>query len=224
MSRSFPFVPGEVEAFARSLSPRSGMHLQAIHEYTRADGTPWWWIARWKNSRTGDKLPLPFHHDETGFVRKMPGIPHGKRPLYHLHKLGQYPDDTVTVVEGELCADCLEAVGFIATTWPNGSSAAAATDWSPLSGRPVVLWPDNDAPGMEAMREARHILGNLGCVVAEIDVERLGLSPKGDVVDWLRAFVARHGARHLHEIPEGYTLAWTDIDALPFIKERTVAA
>ena len=185
--RRFCFVPAEVEAFALSLPKRPGMRLQAVHEYNHADGSPWWWIARWKHPESGEKMPIPFHRGEGGsFIRKMPEIPHGARPLYRLHKLGQYPSEVVVVVEGEACADALECPGYIATTWPNGSQSVHAADWSPLAGRVVVLWPDNDGPGLEAMAGVHRILEGLGALVVTLDVEAMGLPPKGDVVDFLR--------------------------------------
>ena len=223
--RRFCFVPAEVEAFAESLLMRPGMRLQAVHEYTHEDGAPWWYNARWKNPETGEKMPLPFHRGPEGsFIRKMPDIPHGARPLYRLHKLGQYPSEVVCLTEGESCADALEEVGCIATTWPNGSQSVKAADWSPLSGRRVVLWPDNDAPGFEAMDKARRILHGLGAQVLSLDVEAMGLPPKGDCVDWLRLFVERHDARHLHEIPNGHAMAWAEIQALPIRTEWKAAA
>ena len=222
MNRAFPLVSASVEETAQGMRV-PGMHLEAIHEYTRADGSPWWWIARWRNSTTGEKRPLPFHFEEGACIRKMPDIPHGKRPLYRLHKLEQYRADLVYLVEGETCADCLEGLGFIATTWPNGSQSVKTADWSPLAGRRVVLWPDNDVPGFEAMEEARRILEPLGALVVALDVERLVLPPKGDCVDWLRAFVARHGARHLHEITNGHDLAAAVVEGFE-VKEWKVAA
>ncbi len=35
-------------------------------------------------------------------------------------------------------------------TWSGGSKAIAKSDFSPLSERNIVIWPDNDKPGMEA--------------------------------------------------------------------------
>ena len=222
--RAFPFVPADVETFARSLHHRPGMALQAIHDYTHADGSPWWRIARYKNPETGEKMPLPFRREGAGFVPRMPEIPHGKRPLYHLHKLGQYVYDLVYLVEGEACADALEELGFIATTWPNGAQAVLAADWLPLSRRFVILWPDFDNPGFQAMREARRILEGLGATVVEIDVAKLGLEPKSDAVDWLAAFVARRGKKHLHEIPQGIEEAGLELQELPWLEDRRAAA
>lgn len=220
--RTFLSVSAEVEAFARSLG-LPGERLEAIHDYTHADGAPWWWVARWKNPTTGRKRPLPFHRTPEGFVRKMPEIPHGKRPLYRLHNLERYLADLVYLVEGEACADLLEGLGLVATTWPNGAQSVHAADWAPLAGRFVILWPDFDAPGFEAMVTARRILEAMGATVAEVDVEALAQPPKSDCVDFVEAWVKRHGKQHLHEIPDGHDLAARAVQELPWIEDRRAA-
>lgn len=226
MKSPFLEISDEVHSQAVRLGAhlaRQGYRLEAIHSYTHPDGLPWWWVARWRNDSTGQKAPLPMRREEGGgFSLRRPEFPNGA-PLYRLHKLGQYPTELVYLVEGESCADSLEALGFIATTWPNGSQAVAKADFRPLAGRGVVLWPDNDGPGFRAMGEARQILEALGALVVALDVERLGFPPKGDCVDWERAFVARHGARHLHEIPNGHALAAAEVEAFE-VAEWKVAA
>jgi putative DNA primase/helicase len=70
------------------------------------------------------------------------------RPLYGLYLLAQYPDARVLIVEGEKCADAankkLIPLGWVAVSFPNGTSAARNTDLTPLIGRDCVCWPDND--------------------------------------------------------------------------------
>jgi hypothetical protein len=53
----------------------------------------------------------------------------------------------VFIVEGEKAADAARAVGLLATTSPQGSKSAGKADWSPLSGRDVVILPDHDDAG-----------------------------------------------------------------------------
>ena len=226
MTRAFPLIPAEVEAAALRLTgnlARQGYTLDAIHQYTTAQGVPTWWVLRWKNHTTGEKRPMPMRRTDSDFEIKRPEFGPSGAPLYNLHILSNYPEEVVHVVEGESCADALDGVGCIATTFPNGAANVEKTDWSPLAGRWAVLWPDLDAPGFEAMEKARRILRGLGARVVVLDVEAMGLPPKGDAVDWLRLFEERHGPRHLHEIPNGHALAWAEIDALP-VKEWKVAA
>lgn len=75
------------------------------------------------------------------------------RPLYNLNLLAQRPDAKVLLVEGEKAADAAASLfpHAVVTSWPNGSKAIDVIDWTPLSNRDVILWPDNDMPGRQAM-------------------------------------------------------------------------
>ncbi|MFQ5510152.1 MAG: hypothetical protein ACE5FN_12590, partial [Leptospirillia bacterium] len=69
-------------------------------------------------------------------------------PLYNQPGIAQA--NTVVLVEGEKCADALIAAGICATTAMHGAGAiakTAKTDWSPLKGKQLVVWPDKDAVG-----------------------------------------------------------------------------
>jgi putative DNA primase/helicase len=77
------------------------------------------------------------------------------RPLLHEHRLAERPDAPVLVVEGEKTADAAVPLfpHAVVVTWSGGCKAISKTAWSALAGRKVVLWPDNDAPGDQAMDE-----------------------------------------------------------------------
>ena len=67
------------------------------------------------------------------------------RVLYHLPELlGADPLRPIVVVEGEKAADRLMNIGILATTCVGGGNGVPMADWSPLAGRTIVLWPDND--------------------------------------------------------------------------------
>ncbi|MBI5135803.1 MAG: AAA family ATPase [Nitrospirae bacterium] len=71
-------------------------------------------------------------------------------PLYNQPGITRV--DTVVLVEGEKCADALIGAGICATTAMHGAGATAhtnKTDWSPLKGKRVLVWPDKDAVGWE---------------------------------------------------------------------------
>ena len=82
------------------------------------------------------------------------------RPLYGLPKLAPIPDAPVLLVEGEKTADA--AQGYFphhaVLTWSGGSNAVGKADFSPLQGRKVIIWPDNDEPGFAAALELARIL------------------------------------------------------------------
>jgi hypothetical protein len=75
------------------------------------------------------------------------------RPLCGLDALALRPEAPVIVVEGEKCkargGDALPM--YVVVTWPGGSKGVRYADWSPLAGRDVILWPDADQSGREAM-------------------------------------------------------------------------
>lgn len=76
------------------------------------------------------------------------------RPLYGCERLAKQPGAPVVIVEGEKCADALQAVlpDYVVLTWPGGSSPThiKKANWRPLSGRTVTVWPDADEPGRKA--------------------------------------------------------------------------
>ena len=64
------------------------------------------------------------------------------------------------LVEGEKCAQALIDAGVVATTAMHGANAPVdKTDWSPLAGKAVLIWPDKDKPGWDyATRAAEALL------------------------------------------------------------------
>lgn len=70
-----------------------------------------------------------------------------KPVLYDLEAIAADWSSPVILVEGEKCADALSRFGFLVTTSMGGSNAAHHTDWSPLKGRDVIIWPDHDEAG-----------------------------------------------------------------------------
>jgi hypothetical protein len=99
----------------------------------------------------GSKLVLPLSYgSEPGSPPKWQwkGVPQ-PRPLYGLDRLAGHPDAAVLVVEGEKAADAATALfpDMVAVTSPDGAGAANKADWSPLAGRRVAIWPDNDTEG-----------------------------------------------------------------------------
>ncbi|MFP6411744.1 phage/plasmid primase, P4 family [Pseudomonas aeruginosa] len=78
--------------------------------------------------------------------RKM--TPPDPRPLYN--QPGMASAAQVVLVEGEKCAQALIEAGIVATTAMHGANAPVdKTDWSPLSAKAVLIWPDRDKPGWE---------------------------------------------------------------------------
>jgi hypothetical protein len=125
-----------------------------------------------------------------GHPRGLPeSLRQGGRPLYGLPRLLATPmTERVFVVEGEAAADALIGVGHPSTTSSGGASNARMTDWTPLAGRSIVIWPDNDDAGFGYADSVTVILECLTPItdVRVIDVAILGLPTGGDAVDWLQ--------------------------------------
>lgn len=71
------------------------------------------------------------------------------RPLYNLHRLAARPNEQAVVNEGEKAVDATTILlpEYVATTSPNGCQSPHKADWTVLSGRDVLIWPDADEPG-----------------------------------------------------------------------------
>lgn len=168
---------------------REGFSLSALHFYRSADGTILY--ARVRLHRPGDtgkpeKFIRPFWRDGERWLTGEPKLTTGK-PLYGLCEVLAAPDAHVIVCEGEQKADALTQTGagcFVGVTSGSATSAGGA-DWTPLAGRDVIVWPDNDMPGQKYADEVAALLCTLGCKVERLDVSALGLGESGDVIDWL---------------------------------------
>ena len=90
--------------------------------------------------------------------------PDAPRPLYGLDRLAARPDAPVVVVEGEKSADAATAIfrDMVAVTSQGGAEADAKADWTPLRGRRVVIWPDNDSAGRKYAEAVRGHLQKVG--------------------------------------------------------------
>lgn len=91
------------------------------------------------------------------------------RPLYRIPHI--INASTVVLVEGEKKADALETVGVEATTAMGGAKAdPAKTDWSPLAGKTVIVWEDNDEAGSGLAERVRPSLEAIGCTVLRAQI------------------------------------------------------
>lgn len=165
---------------------RDGFEPLALHEYQAADGTPVYWRIRLKHPDTGDKWIRPMRWNSTGYEIGEPVFPNGK-PLYRWPELLADPSVPVWIVEGESCADALAKLGLIATTSGSATSADGA-DWTPLRGRTVIVWPDNDESGSKYAETVTAHLKPLNCDVRMIDKALIRALPDGgDCADWITA-------------------------------------
>ena len=128
--------------------------------YRTADGSAYGAVARW-NPEGKKKEVRPIVWDGKKFVTSGFG---SERPLFNSDLLAARPMCPVLVVEGEKAADGAQQYvpdGWVVTTWQGGSNAWQNTDWSPLAGHRVVIWPDNDSPGVNASADIQGVLAAL---------------------------------------------------------------
>lgn len=106
------------------------------------------------------------------------------RPLYGLEALAAHPGKPVLLVEGEKAAEAAKRICghvYLPITWPGGAAAVAKVDWSPLSGRKVIIWPDADEAGIRAAGAIAELLSDRVASVKIIDVD--GMPDKWDAAD-----------------------------------------
>ena len=91
------------------------------------------------------------------------------RPLYNLPAIAAA--EAVVLVEGEKCADALMQLGIAATTAMGGAATAIdKTDWMPLAGKTVAVWPDHDEAGARYAAAAIQKLASIGATVRRVHV------------------------------------------------------
>lgn len=96
---------------------------------------------------TEAKSYRPCHKGSDGkWLLAQPPVP---LPLYNLPSILAAPMDAIiTVLEGEKCADIASALGLPhVTASAHGAKAPQLTDWSPLAGRSVAIFRDEDKDG-----------------------------------------------------------------------------
>lgn len=155
----------------------------SMHEYRKANGELAGVVARW--DRPDRKIIRPVSQRGLAWVKQNMRAP---RPLYYQPEL-LADDRPVLVVEGEVCADQARQLDLNATTWAGGSNAVAKSDWKPLAGKTVILWPDNDPAGRKAMDQIAATLLKLdpSTSIKVIDTSEMELPEHGDIVDFFEA-------------------------------------
>lgn len=120
--------------------------------------------SKYRYDTASGKRYLPFDAKKSTFTA--PEI----RPLYNIPGITE--SDRVILVEGEKCAELLIEQGITATTAMFGAKAPIEkTDWSPLKGKHVIIWPDNDDPGKDYAEKAAKKLLDLG--VASLSILKI---------------------------------------------------
>lgn len=127
----------------------------ARYAYYTADGLLAGYVSRYDCAWGGKEvIPQTYcRNSETGSMQwKWQAFPK-PRPIYGLDRLAAHPKAQVLIVEGEkACAAARQIfLGYgisedklVVVSWAGGGKAVKHTDWSPLAGRSIALWPDAD--------------------------------------------------------------------------------
>lgn len=163
--------------------PRTG-----LWEYRDLNGSLLGYVARFDggvgNSGKASKDFLPFfQRSGSGWKSKAAPEP---RPMYGLHKLRDHAGP-VLLCEGEKSTDAAQVLApeYACMSWSGGSGAVAKTNFRPLSGRDVLIWPDADEPGQKATRALVEACRNIGVASVMILTPPPGVAQGWDAADAL---------------------------------------
>lgn len=178
-----PVLPVPANSRPPKAHPKHGLPSMQW-EYLGEDGGLRCLVYRFEPNADGERkqfCPLTWCESADGKRRawRWQGLPE-PRPLYHLDQLAARDAAAVIVCEGEKAADAASLLfpECVAVTMLNGAQAPAKTDWRPLAGRTVWLWPDNDAPGLECMATVARLAGEAGAAMLKmIDLSAFARTP-----------------------------------------------
>ena len=153
----------------------SDAKLTLSHDYHKANGDL---VARVLRFDWADgKGFRPICKDQDGWRS---GDPNGKWPIYRLTEMAG--TGAINIFEGEKCADLACGIGLTnCTTSAHGARSAELTDWRKIAGRDVVIFADNDEPGLEY---AWNVIRLTKPKTAKI-IQFRELPKKADLADWL---------------------------------------
>jgi putative DNA primase/helicase len=160
---------GRVDSLPQGTSTRDKTKTPAVDELGPA-------TAKWDyQDASGKLIAVVYRYDpEPGKkefrpwdVKRRKMAPPDPRPLFN--QPGISYAERIVLVEGEKCAQALIELGVCATTAMHGANAPVdKTDWTPLAGKHVLIWPDRDRPGWDyADRASQAILlaGAISCAI-----------------------------------------------------------
>ncbi|MET4347060.1 putative DNA primase/helicase [Bradyrhizobium sp. RT9b] len=152
LAEDTPILPVPAEAPAPDFAHARLGRPTSTWTYLDAAGKTLGYVARFDIGGRKEVLPLSYCLLKSGSKdwrwRSFPA----PRPMYGLRELAESPETQVLLVEGEKTADAARTLftDLVVVTWPGGSKAVKKVDWSPLKGRQVIIWPDNDEAGHAA--------------------------------------------------------------------------
>lgn len=144
----------------------------AVYVYRTAEGDPHFYEARFMVN--GKKEPRCWSWGK--LTNDAPekwqcSFPTGTRPMYGLDLVTSNLKSQVIICEGPRKATFAQQLfpKLVCVGYAGGAKSWTRTDWTPLKGRKIIMWPDADTAGNEAFAElAQHLL-TLDCSVHIFD-------------------------------------------------------
>lgn len=122
--------------------------------YYNETGQLCFYISRYETDKGKEHRPWSFNADGKWCNKAWPD----NRPLLGVHELSEKP---VLIVEGEKAYDAAKTIcGHVYNiiTWSGGAQAISKTNWNPLYGRKILIWPDADQAGIGAANRIADLL------------------------------------------------------------------
>ncbi len=120
--------------------------------------------------------PFTLNKDATWSMKR----PEGLLPIYYTDK---YPTKPIIINEGEKALRGSEAIyEGDSCTWHGGVNSWEKADWSPIFGRDVWIFPDNDEAGIKCANEIGKMLKKNGCKVKVVQPPE-SFNEKDDLYD-----------------------------------------
>jgi DNA polymerase len=204
--------PGPRNADGYPQGERNTGHQTAFFIYHHANDEPYLGVMKTSTKQ------FPQYHVENG--RWVKGAPKGPKIPYHLPALIRAPLDAwIVIAAGEKDAETAAALGFVATTNPEGERKGA---WVPelntwFHRRRVAIMEDNDQTGREHVIEVAAALRGIASDIRIVTFH--DLPAHGDLTDWVQAEPGR-GHKELLAKIEATTPA--DDAALESVRASTV--
>jgi ATP-dependent exoDNAse (exonuclease V) alpha subunit len=194
-------------------------NIDNIYSYRNLEGEIIGYTVRiiHKSTKAKQVIPVSYCHNEhlkkSDWRLKAFTDGNGYKPIYGLEKLQN--NKIILIVEGEKTADKASELfsEYTVISWLGGSNNASKVNWNILEGKQIVIWPDNDVPGINA---AKTIANKINIInsgmdsVSIIDVESRSLPSKWDLGDVMPIGMTIDSLRHIitESIQESHTLGF----------------
>jgi AAA domain/Domain of unknown function (DUF6371) len=176
-----PMIPSPPDA--PPPDPRKFYGYSMVHDYRGQNDELLFYVRRREATATEKKQFHPLIYGAlggvTGWQSKQPPAPKALYGLNRLRQSHETQDVPVLLCEGEKSANAAQDLfpDYACLSWCGGAQSAHLADVTPLAGRNVIIWPDNDAEGAAAASALHKNLPKAR--VLRVD----DLPPSGDAAD-----------------------------------------